>query len=123
MKTEIEDYYDILENEDKELLVAMRARAGSPRDSVLLYAGGDSARLRRNPAVDEEILLVGLHPGVRGALKASQEILIAEFMDTSIIREYSAEVKASGAGARAKPAPARAKAPAARPARKAERGR
>ena len=89
---EVESYYDVLENDDHKLLIAIKARVGSPEDPSLLYDGRDRALLRRDNETD--IVLSDVHPGVRKTLKAASEVLIAEFVDTSIVREYDVKVLA-----------------------------
>lgn len=89
---ETEAFYDVLQNMDDELLVTVRARTGGPSEPVIFYDGKEHALLKRND--DMFIILDYLHPDVRKLFFDSKTILIAEFKDTGIIREYHVPVKA-----------------------------
>lgn len=89
--TEIESYYDILENEDNQLLIAIKARDSQPDSPSIIYDGNDHALFYRDSTL--AIVLDYIHPEVRQIFKEAQEVLIAEFVDSSIIREYLVPVK------------------------------
>lgn len=88
---ETEAFYDVLQNMDDELLVTVRARTGGPVEPVIFYDGKDHALLQRNE--DMFIILDYLHPDVRKLFYNSKSVLIAEFKDTGIIREYHVPIK------------------------------
>ncbi len=88
---EAESHYDILESEDNELLVAIKARDGNPMKPTIVYAGEEHGVFYRNENLT--IILDYIHPDVRGNFRKVESILIAEFQDGSIIREYMVPVK------------------------------
>ena len=87
-------YYDIMENDDKELLFAIKY-LDSPlleEDSpVMYYDGGPHAILVKND--DLAVICDFVHPGVRGSLGKVKEVLVAELVDGSIKEEYTAEMR------------------------------
>jgi len=88
---EVESYYDILENDDGELLVTIKARQGGPEKPAILYAGEEHALFYRS--ADQTIILDFIHPGVRGSFRKVKELLVAELRDGSIVREYMVPVR------------------------------
>ena len=88
---EAETHYDILENEDNELLVAIKARDGATGKPHIVYAGGEHAIFYRNDKLT--ILLDYIHPEVRANFRKAASVLMVEFQDGSIIREYVVPVK------------------------------
>jgi len=96
-----ENYYDILQNNDEDLLFCIREREGEPRNSEILYSGGKNALLCRR--LGQYVLLDEVHQGVRNKLYEIEKVLIAEFKptdekrnidkDSGIIREYMATVR------------------------------
>ncbi len=91
IKLEAESHYDILESEDNELLVAIKAREGTPQKPAIVYAGNEHAVFYRNE--EFTIILDYIHPEVRDNFRKSESLLIAEFQDGSIIREYIVPIK------------------------------
>jgi hypothetical protein len=86
-------YYDILENEDNELLFTITRSEGgpdAPDNPKLYYDGGDHAIFVKNSTA--AVLCDFIHPGVRGSLSRCKEVLFAELEDGGIKREYMAPV-------------------------------
>ena len=88
------NYYDILENDDKEVLFAIKCfdeRLTENDHPVMYYDGGPHAILMKS---DEEVAICDhVHPSVRGALAAVNEAIIVEHKDGEIVEEYMAEVQ------------------------------
>ena len=83
--------YDVLINEDEEVLIAIRARLGNVEKPQLLYAGQDKVVLYRNP--DQTIFLADIPAPVQSALKKVSKLLMVEVHDQSIVREYFVPLK------------------------------
>ena len=83
--------YDVLLNEDNEVLIAIRARLGEVEKPQILYAGQDKILLYRNS--NESIFLADVPPQVRDALKKVSKLLMVEVHDESIVREYFVPLK------------------------------
>ncbi|MDR2570158.1 MAG: hypothetical protein LBD23_07645 [Oscillospiraceae bacterium] len=90
---EVESYYDILENEDNELLFTIKYK-NSPRIGehrpILYYDGGPHSILVKNDNVT--IICDYVHPGVRKTLGKVKEILVGELDDGKVVEEYMADV-------------------------------
>ena len=88
-----EGYYDILENDEGELLFTIK-HLDSPLNAdfkpVIYYDGGPHAIFAKN--VEVAIILDFIHPGVRGTLSGLSEALIAELKDGGVAEEYMADV-------------------------------
>jgi len=87
MKTE--NYYDILENEDNELLFTIKFLDSPLIDQcspIMYYDGGPHAIFVKN----KEITLICdyVHPGVRGSLDRVSKVLFAELKDGEVVEEY-----------------------------------
>lgn len=95
---ETENYYDILQNEKKELLFCIGEHEGEPDSPEIVYAGGEHALLYRSK--DHIVILDFVHPDVRDQLMKAEQALVAEFHKTGeekgIIREYIADVNIYG---------------------------
>lgn len=89
----IESYYDILENDEGELLFTIKF-VDSPQIEdcrpIMYYDGGAHAIFVKN----EEITIICdfIHPGVRGSLGRVSEVLFAELRDGNIMEEYMVDV-------------------------------
>ena len=83
--------YDILLNEDDEILIAIRARLGGVKSPQMLYDGADKILLYRNP--EQTIYLVDLPKPICEALTKVSQLLMVEVHDESIIREYMVPLK------------------------------
>jgi len=88
------DYYDILTNDDGEVMFSIK-RLGAKRDKkfapVIYYDGGAHAILVKNE--DLAVVCDHVHPGVRALLFGAKEVLIAELEDGSVAEEYMAEMR------------------------------
>ena len=85
-------YYDILENEDKELMFTIKHESPRPEDysPAFYYDGGEHAIFIKD---DEWVFVCDhIHPGVRGTatkiVRNGEQILFAELLDGNIIDEY-----------------------------------
>ncbi len=85
------DEYDILLNEDDEVLIAIRARLGGVNRPQILYDGADKILLYRNQ--DQTIYLADVPEVVREALQKVSKLLMIEVHDESIVREYMVPLK------------------------------
>ena len=85
------DEYDILLNEDDEVLIAIRARLGGVNKPQILYDGSDKVLLVRNP--DQTIYLMDIPEVVREPLHKLEKLLMVEVHDEAIIREYLVPLK------------------------------
>lgn len=83
--------YDILLNEEDEILIAIRARLGGVSKPQLLYDGKDKIVLYRNE--DQTIYLTEVPEPVRKPLEKLSKVLMIEVHDDAIIREYMAPIK------------------------------
>jgi len=84
-----ENYYDILENEDKDLLFTIKHLDSSlidGSDPIMYYDGGPHAIFVKNK--DVTIICDYVHPGVRGSLDRASKVLFAELKDGEIVEEY-----------------------------------
>lgn len=97
---EQELYYDILQNKEGDLLFCVRTRNGEPENPYIEYDGGANALYHRRP--EQTILLDEIHPDVRPAILAAENVLFAEFIpeneqtkpdEAGIIREYIVHVR------------------------------
>ena len=86
------DRYDILLNEDDEILIAIHARMDVAKTPCILYDGKDRILLYRTPK--QPIFLVDVPEAVRPALTQVGKILMVEVQDDAVVREYMAAVQA-----------------------------
>ena len=85
------DEYDILLNEDDEVLIAIRARLGGVNKPQILYDGQDKVLLYRN--ADQTIYLSDVPEPVRSVLQKVSKLLMIEVHDEAIVREYMVPLK------------------------------
>jgi len=93
-KTDIENFYDILQNKTGDIMFSVLEREGEPENPELVYDGGEHALLHRNS--EHTIILDYINPDIRPSLKKTKEVLIAEHPKAdkkNFIREYTAAVK------------------------------
>ena len=88
---ESSEEYDVLLNEDDDVLIAIRARMGEVSNPRLLYAGQDRILLYRN--AEQTIFLADVPAQVRDALKKVSKLLMVEVHDEAIVREYFVPIK------------------------------
>jgi hypothetical protein len=97
----VEEWYDVVENADKDLLFCISDREGEPQNPVLYYADGFHAELHRTK--NQIIILDYLHSGAQVNLigRRLETVLIVEMaMDRkkdpekeTMVREYVAAVE------------------------------
>ncbi len=80
------DEYDILQNEENEILIALRARMGGVETPRMLYDGQDKILFYRNE--DQTIVFDQILPDVAAALMLVDKVLFVEVRDEAIVREY-----------------------------------
>ncbi|MBP5534826.1 MAG: hypothetical protein J6Y03_04915 [Alphaproteobacteria bacterium] len=85
------DEYDILLNEEGEVLIAIRARLGGVNRPQILYDGADRILMYRN--ADQTIYLANVPQEIRETLKRVSKLLMVEVHDEAIIREYMVPLK------------------------------
>ena len=85
------DQYDILLNEDDEVLIAIHARMDGAKMPCILYDGKDRVLLYRTP--NQPIFLVDVPEEVRSNLKQVGKVLMVEVQDDAVVREYMAPMK------------------------------
>ena len=83
--------YDILLNEDDEVLIAIRARLGGVSKPQILYDGADKILLYRNS--EQTIYLADVPEAVREILQKVSKLLMIEVHDEAIVREYMVPLK------------------------------
>jgi len=98
---QIENYFDIIQNKDGDLLFCVRTREGEPHMSELYYSGGKNALFCRR--LGQYILLEEMHETIRNEIYNSDRVLFAEFVpseekrdykkDSGVIREYYVHVR------------------------------
>ena len=88
-------YYDILENEDNELMFVIKQESPRPEDFSpgFYYDGGEHGIFIKD---DEWVYVCDhIHPGVRGTVAKTvengEEILFAELLDGNVAAEYMVE--------------------------------
>jgi len=89
----VESYYDILENDDNDLLFTIKF-VNSPLiegcKPIMYYDGKQHAIFVKNE--DITIICDYVHPGVRGSLGKASKVLFAELKDGAIEEEYMVDV-------------------------------
>jgi|GEM_PF-2344550 len=96
-----EEFYDILQNKEGDILFCIRIRDGEQRLPEIFYSGGKNALLRRR--LDQYVVLDEVHENIREALGKIDEVLVAEFYpndgndkidkDRGIVREYTVPIR------------------------------
>ncbi len=86
-----EGRYDVLVNNNGELLIALQKKEGEPENSRILYDGKEHALFYRNN--NETIILDYVHPDAQEHLSKAAKIIIVEFENDDIIREYDVPVQ------------------------------
>jgi hypothetical protein len=88
VNNESEGRYDILQNEEGEVLVMIKARDGGPENPRFIYDGGDFALLYRSK--ESAIMLDNIHKQARECLKSVEELYFVEIENDEVVREYVA---------------------------------
>ncbi len=86
-----EGRYDVLVNNNGELLIAIKKKEGEPASSRILYDGNEHALFYRNAT--ETIILDYIHPDAKEHLTKASKVIIVEFENDDIIREYEVPVQ------------------------------
>lgn len=97
-QVEKENYYDILQNADQEIMICLKAREYSPQSPQMLYAGQDKILFYRRE--NETVLLDSIHQDVWKSLENATQVYVAEYSATDtqtqekgIIREYTVALR------------------------------
>ena len=83
--------YDILKNQEGEMLIKIRARMDDAKNPMIVYDGKEHAVLYRNEG--NVIVLDYIHQQARSSLSDAKRVLVVEAQDGAIIREYRAGVQ------------------------------
>ncbi len=83
--------YEILLNEEDEILIAIRARLGGVNKPQIIYDGKDKVVLYRNEG--QTIYLSEVPDEVRTPLANLKKLLMVEIHDDAIVREYMVPIK------------------------------
>ncbi|MBP5161055.1 MAG: hypothetical protein ILP11_03320 [Alphaproteobacteria bacterium] len=86
-----EGEYDLLQNEDNEILMAIRARMGNVEDPHILYDGGDTVLFYRNN--ETNFFIEAIPTTVRKLLSEVTQLLMIEVHDDQIVSEYTVPVR------------------------------
>lgn len=91
-KTRVAGYYDVLVNEDEEVLIAIPFKVpGEPDEPKLYYSGGVHAFFMKNHRTIT--LCDHLNPEVRSIIANNSKVLIVELnSEKTIDAEYEAEL-------------------------------
>ena len=88
---EQESRYDILQNEQGEILIIINARSGGPENPRFVYDGGETALLYRTK--DCAVVFRDIAIDARLPLKSVSTMLIVEVEDEDVAREYTVPVR------------------------------
>ena len=91
IKAQKEGRYDVLQNDQGELLLMIKYRRGGPENPRFVYDGGDTALLYRSR--ESSILLDALDIQARKPLKMADEVLLVELDGEEVAREYVVPVR------------------------------
>ena len=86
-----EGEYDLLQNEDNEILMAIRARMGNVENPHILYDGGDTVLFYRNN--ESNFFIEAIPVLIRDLLSTVNQILMIEVHDDQIVSEYMVPVR------------------------------
>jgi len=88
---EQENRFDILQNEEGEILIIINAYAGGPENPRFVYDGGTTALLYRTK--DSAVVFGDIPESAHVALKAVSTMLIVEVEGEDVAREYTVPVR------------------------------
>ncbi len=88
---EQESRYDILQNEQGEILIIINARAGGPENPRFVYDGSETALLYRSKS--SAVIFQNIAADARMPLKSVSSMLIVEVEDEDVAREYTVPVR------------------------------
>ncbi len=90
-EVEQESRYDILQNEEGEILIIINSRAGGPENPRFVYDGGTTALLYRTK--DSAVIFKNVAKEARLPLKSVSSMLIVEVENEDVAREYIVPVR------------------------------
>ena len=90
-EVESESRYDILQNEEGEILIIINSRVGGPENPRFVYDGGSTALLYRNK--DNSVIFQDVAKEARLPLKSVSSMLIVEVENEDVAREYVVPVR------------------------------
>lgn len=88
---EQESRYDILQNEQGEILIIINARSGGPENPRFVYDGGETALLYRTK--ESAVVFKSIAVEARLPLKSVSTMLIVEVENEDVAREYTVPVR------------------------------
>ncbi len=88
---EKEGRYDILQNNEGEILIVIGHRRGGPENPRFVYDGGDTALLYRSR--ESAVFLGGINNEASTPLKIVDEVVVAEIDGDEVAREYTVPVR------------------------------
>lgn len=83
--------YDILQNEEGEILIIINAFTGGPENPRFVYDGGETALLYRNK--ENTVVFNAIPADARLPLKSVNSMLIVEVENEDVAREYTTPVR------------------------------
>lgn len=86
-----ENQYDMLQNENGDILIIIGKHGGEPQNPKLYYNGDDLLVLRKNDKTS--IALRNLDKDVKKALNQVGGILIIEVEDEEVVQEYNVSLR------------------------------
>lgn len=86
-----ENRYDILQNDEGEILIIINSREGGPENPRFVYDGGATALLYRTK--ENAVVFENVAREARLPLKSVSSMLIVEVEDEDVAREYTVPVR------------------------------
>ncbi len=86
-----ENRFDILQNEEGEILIIINSYAGGPENPRFVYDGGNTALLYRTK--DSAVVFHDIPETAHLPLKSVTSMLIVEVEDEDVAREYTVPVR------------------------------
>ena len=86
-----ESRFDILQNDEGEILIIMNSFAGGPENPRFVYDGGKTALLYRTK--EKAVIFNDIPKGARIPLKSVSSMLIVEVENEDVAREYTVPVR------------------------------
>ena len=86
-----ESRYDILQNEEGEILIIINSRSGGPENPRFVYDGGETAFLYRTK--NSAVVFQNITKEARIPLKSVSSMIIVEVENEDVAREYVVPVR------------------------------
>lgn len=86
-----ESRFDILQNEEGEILIIINTFAGGPENPRFVYDGGETALLYRTK--ENTVVFNDIPNDARLPLKSVKSMLIVEVENEDVAREYTVPVR------------------------------